>query len=246
MKVGAFLDAWRSLPACSPAAFLDGRPLLVLSPHPDDESLGLGGLIAAACAMGVPVDIVTITDGAGSHPRSELYPRDRLIALRKAESAAAAAALGLSSARLHHLDLPDTQAPRRGPAFDDAVDRLGALVERTGARTVMVTWGGDPHCDHEAADAMARALRRRDPAMELWSYPIWGWHRDPDEKVDDPAPSGWQIDIEPWLPAKRAAIAAHASQMTDLIPDDPEGFRFTPATLAPFLRPVETLFKVPA
>ena len=34
--------------------------------------------------------------------------------------------------------------------------------------------------------------------------------------------------------------------MTALIDDDPDGFRFTPEKLAPFLEPVEDFFEVPA
>jgi LmbE family N-acetylglucosaminyl deacetylase len=41
--------------------------------------------------------------------------------------------------------------------------------------------------------------------------------------------------VTSWLDAKRAAIAAHASQMTDLIDDDPLGFHFDAASVAPFL-----------
>ena len=48
-----------------------------------------------------------------------------------------------------------------------------------------------------------------------------------------------------WYSRKHKAIEAHASQMTDLIDDDPEGFQFTPETLAPFLEPVEVVFEMP-
>ena len=57
--------------------------------------------------------------------------------------------------------------------------------------------------------------------------------------------SRFRIDVAPWHAAKQRAIAAHASQMTDLIDDDPEGFRFTPETIAPFLADVETIFEMP-
>lgn len=246
MRAGDFLAALAALPVCEPGDFLGGRPLVVLSPHPDDESLGVGGLIAAACARGTPVDVVILTDGAQSHPRSTLFPPDRLVGQRKAEAAEAVERLGLSRDRLHHLDLPDTLVPTDGPLFDAAVDRLAAIVREAGASNVLVTWNRDPHCDHEAAAAMARALRRRDPALALWFYPIWGWHLDPETAIDEPPPEGWRIDIGPWTKAKHAAIDAHASQMTDLIPDDPEGFRFTPTTIAPFRQSFEVLFKVPA
>ena len=245
MKAGAFLDALRALPLATPLVFTGGGPLVVLSPHPDDESLGLGGTIAAAVLAGQDVRVIVLTDGAGSHPHSKLYPAERLVAVRKSEAAAAVAALGLPANHLTHLDLPDTRAPTEGVAFADAIDRIAAVVESAGASTLLTTWKGDPHCDHEAAALMGLAVRARLPRVALWAYPIWGWHLDPDAPLDEPEPTGFRLDIEPWLDRKRAAIAAHDSQMTDLIPDDPEGFRFTPQTLAPFLRPVETVFAVP-
>ena len=50
------------------AGIVGARPFVVLSPHPDDESLGMGGLIALARRNHQDVSIVAVTDGAGSHP----------------------------------------------------------------------------------------------------------------------------------------------------------------------------------
>ncbi len=238
--------AWRALPLIAPTAWTHGAPLVVLSPHPDDETLGTGGLIAAARGAGHAVHVVIVTDGAGSHPRSQSYPASRLVALRKRESATAATLIGLSPAEITHLDLPDTRAPTDGPDFDAAVARILSIVRETRARTLLATWRHDPHCDHEAVAAMARAVREAHPGTALWSYPIWGWHLPDGTVVDEGRPQGFRLDIAPWLPRKRAGIAAHASQMTDLIADDPDGFRFTEATLAPFVQPFETVFEVPA
>ena len=73
-----------------------GRPFVVLSPHPDDETLGTGGLIAAARTAGQEVDVIVVTDGSGSHPRSKQYPSKRLVDLRYSEVHRAGLALGLS------------------------------------------------------------------------------------------------------------------------------------------------------
>ena len=50
---------------------------------------------------------------------------------------------------------------------------------------------------------------------------------------------GWRLDVRAALPLKEAAIAAHRSQTTDLIADDPGGFRLLPQVLAHFTRPWE-------
>jgi LmbE family N-acetylglucosaminyl deacetylase len=40
--------------------------ILILSPHPDDETLGAGGLMAKAAGLGVPVRVIFLTNGDGS------------------------------------------------------------------------------------------------------------------------------------------------------------------------------------
>ena len=239
MTVGDFLAAMHRMPVTTPQAFTGGAPIVVLSPHPDDESLGLGGLIAAVRASGGELRIIVLSDGAASHRGSPSYPAARLAALRKEEARQAAAILGVPANHVTHLDLPDAAVPRAGPAFDAAVALIASVVAEAQAPSLLVSWGHDPHCDHEAADAMARAVRRAMPDLAVWSYPIWGRHLDP------ATPLGYRIDVGPWLDQKHRAIAAHASQMTDLIDDDPDGFRFTAAQLAPFLEPQEFVFALP-
>jgi LmbE family N-acetylglucosaminyl deacetylase len=220
--------------------------MVVISPHPDDESLGMGGTVAAARAAGIDVRVVIVSDGAKSHPNSRRFPRERLVALRRAETAEAGRHLGLAPGSVTHLDLPDAAVPMTGLAFEAAVAHLAAVVDASRAASVFVTWRHDPHCDHEAADAMARHLRAHRPSLTYWSYPIWGWHLDPAMEVDEGAPRGVRVDVSAWLDAKARAVAAHVSQMTELIDDDPEGFRFTPDKLAPFQQSFETFLEIPA
>jgi LmbE family N-acetylglucosaminyl deacetylase len=232
------------MPLALPADLTGGKPVLLLSPHPD-ETLGVGGLIAAACASGERVDVIILTDGSGSHPNSALYPRERLVALRRLEADQAMALLGLPAERVTHLGLADTRAPSHGPVFEGAVDCLSAILDDAGAGSVFVTWERDPHCDHEAAAAMARALRTRYRTLKVWCYPIWGWHLAASTELDEPAPRGFRVDVTPWKKAKHAAMTAHASQMTDLVADDPGGFRFNEGTIAPFLGNYEYFFEMP-
>jgi LmbE family N-acetylglucosaminyl deacetylase len=125
------------------------------------------------------------------------------------------------------------------------MNHMTTIIREAGVRSVFCTWDQDPHCDHEAAARMARTLRERDPLLRLWFYPIWSWHLDPETDSDRPIPTGRRLDVTRWLAAKHGAVAAHASQMTDLIADDPEGFRFKPETLAPFLGQFEYFIEVP-
>ncbi len=238
---GGLHEGFRSLPFGTLDQIAPGTAL-VLAPHPDDESLGCGGLIAEACLAGRPPLVVVATDGAGSHPRSPSWPAPRLRDQREAETRAAVACLGLPHGHLAFLRLPDTQAPREGPAFERAVNRLATLAAAHGCDTILAPWRHDPHCDHEAAWHMARALAAQS-GRRLLAYPVWGWLIPPDTVLDAPAPEGWRLPIGPHLQAKALAIRSHRSQYGGLITDDPDGFCLPPALLSVFEAPFEVFLR---
>jgi LmbE family N-acetylglucosaminyl deacetylase len=240
-----YFDLVDALPIKNWRQLTGEKPFVVLSPHPDDESLGAGGLIALARRNNQDVAVVLLTDGSKSHPNSQAYPPDRLIATRRSEFAEAGRILGLLPAQLFEFGLPDAAAPTAGSEFERSAERVSSIVTASGAGSLFVTWKHDPHCDHEAAARLAEELRRRHPALKLWAYPVWGWHLPPSQVVPAPAPEGLRLAIDEVFPQKRAAIEAHVSQMTGLIDDDPEGFRFTAESLSPFLRPYEHYIEVP-
>jgi LmbE family N-acetylglucosaminyl deacetylase len=77
------------------------RNVLVVVPHPDDESLGCGGLIASLAVTGRLFHTVFVTDGGASHPGSREWPRHRVAAQREKEAAAALAHLGIGTIHEH-------------------------------------------------------------------------------------------------------------------------------------------------
>lgn len=237
-QAGPVLDRMAALPFADLDGIIGGATALVLAPHADDESLGCGGLIAEACARGLPPVVVVLTDGAMSHPSSRSYPPPRLRAQRRAEARAAVAALGLGSGRLHFLDVPDGRAPREGPGMEEAAVRVADLARACGARTVLTTWEHDPHADHAAAHAIARAAARLVGARVV-SYPVWGWALPRRARLPVAPVAGARLDIARHLPAKRRAIAAHESQHSGLIADDPQGFRLPASLLSAVDRPFE-------
>ncbi|HHW15492.1 MAG TPA: PIG-L family deacetylase [Firmicutes bacterium] len=93
-----------------------GDRLLVVAPHPDDETLGAGGLIQAARQAHVPVQVVVVTNGDGSTPAAAkltkalfvtAIDRIKLGHVRQAETLAAMAALGVGREAVHFLGYPD-------------------------------------------------------------------------------------------------------------------------------------------
>ena len=76
--MSGFLDALAGAPGISVDDLLGGRALVVLSPHPDDETLGCGALLHDASSQGVSCHVVCVTDGSRSHPNSIQWPAPRL------------------------------------------------------------------------------------------------------------------------------------------------------------------------
>jgi LmbE family N-acetylglucosaminyl deacetylase len=212
---------------------------LVVAPHPDDESLGCGGFIAESCARGRPPVVVVMTDGTASHPSSLSYPAERLRALRESETGAALSRLGSSSERLHFMRLRDSAMPTAGKLFDRAVAELRRLVVVYRCKTILAPWLYDPHCDHETTQLMVRAAVRS-LGVSVYSYPVWGWLLPADQPLSEDRIDGWRLNITDHLQCKRRAIACHQSQYSDLINDDPKGFRLPPELLSTFERPYET------
>jgi LmbE family N-acetylglucosaminyl deacetylase len=233
---------WRRLPLGTIDDIIGSGCGLIIAPHPDDESLGCGGLIAECCRAGRPPVVVFLTDGAMSHPASRGFPRQRLIELREQEAIAAAACLGLTRERLAFLREPDTQAPREGDELIRVVNKIVGLVDRFQCSCILAPWRFDPHCDHEAAAWIAERVAARSEIRHL-AYPVWGWTLPTDQIVDDASPGGWRLDISLRLALKRQAIAAHRSQYGDLITDDPTGFRLPPELLSVFEHPFETFLR---
>lgn len=238
VRADAFLDALERLPVGRLDDLAAAGGLVVVAPHPDDESLGCGGLIAQACRMGRDVRIVVVSDGCGSHPGSRLHPPKRLRALREAETLSAARALGLAPEHVRFLRLPDAHVPREGRLAREAALAVARAARDCAAGAVFVTWRHDPHCDHEAAAAIV-ALARPDLAgARVYAYTVWGGALPPDAEVG-PAPRGWRLDVRDEGAAKRRAVQAHASQTTGLIADDPGGFRLDPAMVERLCGPYE-------
>lgn len=238
IRAETLLAALDALPLAPRAAITADARALIIAPHPDDETLGCGGLIAQLCDAGIPPIVVIMTDGAASHPHSRTHPPHRLAALRRAEARSAARLLGLPEANLIHLGHPDANLTEDSSMIEHVISLI--RTHRCGVLFApMVT---DPHCDHSAAARIARSAATRTSTL-LRYYPIWTWLLSPDTRLDHSIPIGWRLDISAETPIKQRAIAAHASQLGALITDSPTAFCLPPALLAIFARPFETFIE---
>ncbi len=170
---GTPATVWRRHPswtAGEPLTLEGYARVVVLAAHPDDESLGAGGLTNTAVASGLDVVIVCATDGEHSHPDSPTLTPAELAQIRAREGRAAATALGVTDVR--RLELSDGDL---GNHEDLLTTRLVELVGDGRGTLIVAPWRRDGHPDHEAAGRAAATAARRTGA-DLWEYPVWFWH----------------------------------------------------------------------
>jgi LmbE family N-acetylglucosaminyl deacetylase len=161
-----------------PLRLAAGRSCLVIAPHPDDETLGCGGLIAHLRECHNAVEVVFLTDGDAAltgHPR--VAPR-ALAALRTQEARTALGILGVEPERLHFLGAPDGRLSQLADTDRDRIrSALASLLDRCQPADVLLPWRRDGSTEHEAAFALVAAtLRGQQPVPRLLEYPVWaGW-----------------------------------------------------------------------
>lgn len=148
--------------------------IVVLSAHPDDETLGLGATLAALAATGAAIEVVIATRGEASHPHSPCLSRTDLADVRSDELTAALDELGLAPAE--HWGLPDGRLGEADThlALKELIDDLLQWHRHEGLLLV-APWSHDGRADHDALGRVARAAAV-DTGVSCIAYPVWLWH----------------------------------------------------------------------
>jgi LmbE family N-acetylglucosaminyl deacetylase len=207
-----------------------GRRVVVVAAHPDDEVLGVGGLLARL-ARQHPLVLVWATDGEGSHPGSTALPPRQLAEIRREESRRALVRLGVAASATHRLGLPDSGLPGRS---DDLRTDLSRIVEADDL--VLCPWRADGHPDHETVGRAVDAL-----GVESWQFPIWMWHwaLPGDPRVPwESAQRIDRVDVE----AKAEAISRFVTQVEAIGAEPEDAAILPPHVIAHFTRPFEIVF----
>jgi LmbE family N-acetylglucosaminyl deacetylase len=211
------------------------NPCLVLAPHPDDETLGVGATIMRKVRAGTPVHLVVATDGSKSPPGDP----GEVTALRSAELRAACAVLGLTEADVTRLGFVDAELVGNEEALAGAIAEVVTLRQPV---EVLVTGEDDPHEDHAVLGAAARRALTG-TGVRMLTYPIWQFDRP--TRLVRHLRRGLRPELvrtDGYREAKRQAVAAYPSQMA-ADNDDPEGLK--PSFLPNFDGPYEMFFPVP-
>lgn len=196
-----------------------GARVMVVAPHPDDESLATGGLLQCAQAAGAAVKVVLVTDGDNNPwPQRWLERRLRIDAAarlrwgqrRRGEARAAMATLGLPTDAAKCLGWPDlgvSTCLMTDTAY--AVRTLVTAIDEYVPSLLVFPSLGDSHPDHSACHVLVQlALTQHTMTTRpvLASYLVHG-HASSGEV--------WRLSLPPaMIERKRDAVLNYQTQIS--------------------------------
>jgi N,N'-diacetylchitobiose non-reducing end deacetylase len=192
---------------------MTAEKLLVIQPHPDDLEIGTGATVAKLIRAGKKVSCLTITDGsAGTYDGAD--DGVKLAAIRRSETEAAAAILGVTD--LHWLNLPDGGSL----VYDEVRAGITSTIRKLKPEAVLVC---DPWLPYEAHSDHIRTGQAGAEAAFLANMPRF--HPADLEQGLKPhaveivafyytAYPNTFIDVEDTWALKMQAIDCHASQFS--------------------------------
>ncbi|HVY54440.1 MAG TPA: PIG-L deacetylase family protein [Thermodesulfobacteriota bacterium] len=180
------------------------RNVIIISPHPDDLEIGMGGTAAKLIESGVKVISIVVTDGRRS---TSVYGlgEDEVAKLRESEVREAVGILGIDY--LIQLGLTDMKSDDNVGSCKSA---LAEAIRKFRPGEIYIPHPEiDKHPTHRAVSSVALETMKGMPAGEMtvkprvWCYEVW-----------TPFPSYDRIeDISLQMHVKTAAIDAHRSQV---------------------------------
>ena len=171
--------------------------ILVLSPHPDDESIGCGGTLRKHIVEGDTVHVLFLTSGEkGGHG----IPPEETKVIREQEAIDAAAILGYESFEFWRIPNGELLAT------NDQVIRMRKKIKEWQPDIIYVTHDKEDHLEHKAAAGMVKEALRGELSLSIkpivYMYEVW----TPMQTMDH------IVDISDFVEIKRKAIQAHKCQ----------------------------------
>ena len=212
-------------------------PVLVIAPHPDDETLGCGGLIARRRSEGRRVVVVVLTDGRALLVRFGILTDptpEEVSRLRKDETRRAFRILGGDPADLRFLDFENERLIEKKA---EAVAKVAAMLKEIKPSEVYVTSPFEAHPEHVAANAIVREARAAAGVLPtLFEYSV-------SPRKGQPAPGPprrrLEVDVSAQRAREREALGVFRSHLGILSPRQTKPLA---ADYDGYLTPVETFF----
>ena len=171
--------------------------VLVIAPHPDDETIGCGGTLCLHAGRGDRVCVVYLTSGELGLKH---LPRNKAWLKREREAAQAARILGVT--KQFFLRLPDWFI---GEDIARAANKLRPVLKQACPELIYLPHKQEWHPDHKAALPIVGAalIGSSLPEFVVRAYEVW----------TPLAGYGHVEDISAVMPRKLRALRAHESQL---------------------------------
>ncbi|MDZ4728822.1 MAG: PIG-L deacetylase family protein [Xanthomonadales bacterium] len=168
--------------------------VLVLSPHPDDESIGCGGTLRKHVVEGADIKVVFLTSGEqGGHG----FTADEARRTRELEAQQATEILGITDIEYWREKDGLLRVSRR------LTEKLVKTIQNYRPDLIFVPNESESHSDHRATFRLLQSVRRKFMIeARILKYEIWTPLKVMDEIVD----------ITPYMDSKVAAVQAYKSQ----------------------------------
>ena len=181
--------------------------ILIIAPHPDDETFGCAGLITNKVKHGANVTIAFLTYGENSMKE---VANEEVASNRKKTSHDVCGMLGVQD--IHYCGLKDGKIPRRDSSnYKDALKIVTELVKKVKPQEVFCTHVSEGWSDHTAAAELAEdALKKIDDDISLYYYWVWVWFSVPLKKINLlNFKDTYHLDIEDVIDKKKVAISKY-------------------------------------
>jgi len=184
------------------------QEVLVLAPHPDDETFGCGGTIRMLADRGVAVDVAYLTRGERGMESAGGSEVDRRQLAETREQEARKACKVLGARHVVFLGGSDTRVSEEPELAAEILN----MLNRASYQRIFCPWPQDAHTDHQATFKHLReAIIASSRAYNFWLYEVW-----------KPLPANTFVPIDLTIDFKRQAIDQYESQLSQL--DYREGF----------------------
>ncbi|WP_165485188.1 PIG-L deacetylase family protein [Legionella rowbothamii] len=199
---------------------------IILTPHPDDETLGAGGLIRDLCQKNIEVLVIAITDGENAYPQVK-----DLNKIRQQEQEEALHLLGVAKENIIRLRLTDSSVN----LIEDELEQL-LLPFINEKDHLLAPWLSDYHADHEAVGRVALKIAQR-KKIYLGFYFFWTWHYSTINSLHSLPLGIYPLNDETYN-LKQKALRCYASQYSE----EYGKAVLTPNFLVPALRSYEVYY----
>ncbi len=240
-------QAWPGLNALPEVAAHDlvpeGTRAVIVSPHPDTEILGAGGLMSQLQQVGRKMLVVKVTDGPSSARASRLASTAGSLASSSralASAQGAMSALGLDQVPTTRIGLTE------GSVSVNAIKLIEALCRQLRANdVVLTTWRFDGHPDHEAT-GRACAACALNVGARLVEMPIWSWHWAEPGDPRMPWPRACRLPLPAALEQRKRQAASSLTKLRharESSPEPGENINHAESPMERVLRPYEVFFR---